>query len=47
MCTLNGKLLLGLFEHEGLNTAIKRTSHGNATTLSQLKQILHTGSKLN
>ena len=31
-CTLEGKLLLGLFEHERLKPAVIRASQGNVTT---------------
>ena len=43
LCTLDGKLLLGLFEHEGLKPAVKETNGSNVTTLPQLKQYFHTG----
>ena len=39
LCTLDGKLLLGLFEHERLKLAVKGTSQGNVTTLPQLKHV--------
>ena len=36
--TLDGKLLLGLFEHERIKPAVIRTSEGNITNLAHLKQ---------
>ena len=33
LCTLHGKLLLGLFEHDILKPAFIRTSQGNVTTM--------------
>ena len=47
LCTLDGKLSLGLFEHERLKPAIKRTHQGNVITLPQLKEVLHVGFKVN
>ena len=41
--TLDGKILRGLFKHEGLKPAILRTSEGNVSNLSQLKQIINVG----
>ena len=43
MMTLDGKILRGLFEFERLKPATLRTSHGNACTLAQLKQVLNLG----
>ena len=43
MMTLDGKILRGLFEHERLRLALKRTSHSNVNTLVQLKQTLTLG----
>ena len=40
---LGGKNLWGLFEHERLKPAILRTSEGNISNLSQLKQIINVG----
>ena len=40
LLTLVGKILRGLFQHERLKPAILRTSEGNISNLSQLKQIL-------
>ena len=40
LITLDGKLLRGLFEHERLKPAIIRTSQGNVTNLSKLKQVI-------
>ena len=37
LCTSDGKLLLGCFEHERLKPAVTRTSQGNVMTLPQLK----------
>ena len=37
------KNLQGLFENEILNPTILRTSEGNASNLSQLKQIINVG----
>ena len=34
LCTLDGKLLLGLFEHERLKPAVIRTSQGNFNYLT-------------
>ena len=41
--TLDGKVLRGLFEHERLKPVIIRTSHGNISSLVQLKQALTLG----
>ena len=46
-CTLNGKLLLGIFEYERFKPAVIRTCQGNVPSLSQLKHILHAGIKFN
>ena len=35
--TLDGKLLLGLFEHERIKPAVIRTSEGNITNLAHFK----------
>ena len=43
LMTLDGKILKGLFEYERLKPAILRTSEGNASNLSQLKQIINVG----
>ena len=43
LMTLDGKILRGLFEFEGLKPAIVRTSYGNVTNLAQLKQVLALG----
>ena len=40
---LDGKLLRGLFEHERIKPATKRTSEGNVTNLAHLKQVMSTG----
>ena len=39
----NGKILRGLFEHEGLKPAIIWTSQGNVHNVPQLKQVLNVG----
>ena len=41
--TLDRKILRGLFEHERLKPAILRTSEGNISNLSQLKQLINVG----
>ena len=41
--TLDGKILRGLFEHERLKPAMLRTSEGNVSNLSQLKQVINVG----
>ena len=41
--TLDGKLLRGLFEHEGLKPAVISTSQGNMSNLAHLKQVLTLG----
>ena len=41
--TLDGKILRGLFKHKRLKLAILRTSEGNVSNLSQLKQIINVG----
>ena len=41
--TLDGKILRGLFGHERLKLAMLRTSQGNASNLSQLKQVINIG----
>ena len=43
LMTLDGKILRGLFEYERLKPAVLRTSEGNISNLSQLKQIIHIG----
>ena len=43
LMTLDGKILRGLFEHERLKPAMLRTSEGNISNLSQLKQIINIG----
>ena len=47
LMTLDGKILRGLFEHEGLKPANIRTSQGNIHNLAQLRQIVNAGLKLN
>ena len=41
--TLDGKKLWGLFEHERLKPTILRTSKGNVSNFSKLKQIINMG----
>ena len=43
LMTLDGKILQGLFEHERLKPTILRTSEGNVSNLSKLKQIINMG----
>ena len=43
LMTLDGKILRGLFEHERLKLAMLRTSEGNTSNLSQLKQVINIG----
>ena len=43
LMTLDGKILRGLFEHERLKLAMLRTSEGNISNLSQLKQVINIG----
>ena len=43
LMTLDGKFLQGLFEHESLKPVILRTSEGNVSNLSQLKQVRNRG----
>ena len=43
LMTLGGKILRGLFKHERLKPAILRTSEGNVSNLSQLKQMINVG----
>ena len=43
LMTLDGKILSSLFNHERLKPAILRTSEGNVSNLSQLKQIINVG----
>ena len=45
LMTLDGRILRGLFEHEGLKPANIRTSQGNIQYLAQLKQNMNTGLK--
>ena len=39
LMTFDSKILRGLFEHERLKPAMLRTSEGNISNLSQLKQV--------
>ena len=41
--TLHGKILLGLFKHERLKPAILRTTEGNVSNLSKLKELINIG----
>ena len=43
LMTLDSKIFRGLFKHERLKPAILRTSEGNISYLSQLKQIINIG----
>ena len=43
LMTLDGKLLCGLFEHERMKPAVIRTSEGNVTNLTHLKQVIYVG----
>ena len=43
LMTLGGKIRRGLFKLERLKPAILRTSEGNVSNLSQLKQIINVG----
>ena len=43
LMTLEGKILRGLFEHERLKPTILRTSEGNVSNLSKLKQLMSIG----
>ena len=43
LMTLDGKILQGLLEHERLKPAMLRTSEGNISNLSTLKQLINTG----
>ena len=43
LMTLDGRILRGLFEHERLKPANKRTSQGNIQILVQLKQVMNAG----
>ena len=45
--TLDGKILMGLFEHERLKPAIIRMSQGNVQNLAELRQIMNANLKLN
>ena len=44
--TLDGKILSGLFEHERLKPANRRTSQENVQILAQLKQVMNAGLKI-
>ena len=43
LMTLDGKFLWGLFENERIKPAILRTSKGNISNLSKLKQLINKG----
>ena len=47
LMTLYGKILKGLFEHKRLKSANIRASHGNVHNLTQLKQVINIGIKIN
>ena len=44
--TLDGVMLIGIFEHERLKPTIVRTSQGNVQNLAELKQLMNTELKL-
>ena len=46
LMTLDGKILRGLFKHERLKPANRRTSQGNVQNLVQLKQVMNVGFKI-
>ena len=46
LMTLDGEILRGLFEHERLKPANRRTGQGNVHNLAQLKQVIHMGLKI-
>ena len=46
LITLDRKILRGIFKHERLKPAILRTSEGNVSNLSQLKQIMNVGLRM-
>ena len=41
--TLDGKILRRLFEHVRLKLGMLRTSEGNISNLSQIKQVINIG----
>ena len=43
LMTLDGKLLRGLFEHERIKPAVIRTSEGNVSNLTHLRQVILVG----
>ena len=43
LMTLDGKILWGLFEHDRLKPAILRTSEGNVSNVSKVKQLINAG----
>ena len=43
LMTLDSKILRGVFEHERLKLEMLRTSEGNVSNLSQLKQVMKIG----
>ena len=47
LMTLDGIILKGIFEHEGLKPTIIRTNHGNVQNLAELRQIMNTDLRLN
>ena len=46
LMTLDGKILRGLFKHERLKPANRRTNQGNVQNLVQLKQVMNVGLKI-
>ena len=47
LMTLDGKVLIGIFDHERLKPAVIRTNQGNVQNLADLRQIMNTGLKFN
>ena len=45
--SLEGIILKGIFEHERLNPAVIRKSHGNVQNLAELRHVMNTELKLN
>ena len=43
LMTLDGKIFQGLFEHARLKPTMLRTSKGNVSNLSKLKQLINAG----
>ena len=47
LMTLDGIILKGIFEHEGLKPIVIKTNHGNVQNLAELGQVMNTELKLN